>query len=144
VTDDTATHLWLILYKASRAVERNALASIAGLGMGLSDFAILELLLHKGPQPVNRIGKKVLLSSGSITTAIDRLEARKLVQRSTDPADLRSRIVQLTAAGRKLIEPAFDKHCHDMEETMSILRPREREELTRLLRKLGLWAEARA
>jgi MarR family 2-MHQ and catechol resistance regulon transcriptional repressor len=144
VTDDTATHLWLILYKASRAVERNALASIAGLGMGLSDFAILELLLHKGPQPVNRIGKKVLLSSGSITTAIDRLEARKLVQRSTDPADLRSRIVQLTAAGRKLIEPAFDKHCRDMEETMSILRPREREELTRLLRKLGLWAEARA
>jgi len=144
VTDDTASHLWLILYKASRAVERNALASIAGLGMGLSDFAILELLLHKGPQPVNRIGKKVLLSSGSITTAIDRLEARKLVQRSTDPDDLRSRIVQLTAAGRKLIEPAFDKHCRDMEETMSILRPREREELTRLLRKLGLWAEARA
>jgi MarR family 2-MHQ and catechol resistance regulon transcriptional repressor len=142
--EDTATHIWLVLFKAARAVERNALNSIAGLGLGLSDFAILELLLHKGPQPVNLIGRTVLLSSGSITTAIDRLEARKLVQRTANAEDQRSRLVQLTAAGRKLITPAFDKHCRDMEETMAILRPRERQELVRLLKKVGLWAAARA
>ncbi len=141
-TDLTATHLWLVLFKAAKAVERNALDSISGLGLGLSDFAILELLLHKGPQPVNLIGRKVLLSSGSITTAIDRLAARKLVQRTANPDDLRSRLVELTPAGRKLIEPAFNKHCLDMEQTMSILRPRERQKLVRLLRKLGLHAES--
>src|SRR4051794_4953456 len=58
-----ATRVWLILSRAGRAVEQNAMASISGLGLGLSDFAVLELLLHKGPQPVSVIGKKVLLSS---------------------------------------------------------------------------------
>ena len=141
---EAATHVWLVLFKASRAVESNAQASIAGLGLGLSDFAVLELLLHKGPQPVNRIGRKVLLASGSITAAVDRLEARGLLQRTVDPEDLRARIVQLTAHGRNLAEKAFAKHASDMEETMAVLRPREREDLVRLLKKLGLWAAARA
>lgn len=141
---ETATHVWLVLYKAARAVERNAMSSIAGLDLCLSDFAVLELLLHKGPQPVNRLGRKVLLSSGSITAAVDRLEERGLLGRTVDPGDLRSRIVQLTAAGRDLTKGAFAKHAADMEETMAVLRPREREDLVRLLKKVGLWAEARA
>ena len=86
----------------------------------------------------------MLLSSGSITTAVDRLEERGLVRRAVDPEDLRARVVQLTATGRKLVERAFAKHAEDMEATMAVLRPREREELVRLLKKLGLWAAARA
>jgi len=140
---ESATHVWLVLSKATRAVERNAKSSIAGLGLGLSDFAVLELLLHKGPQLVNRLGRRVLLSSGSITTAVDRLEERGLVRRAVDPEDLRARIVQLTSTGRKLVERAFAKHAQDMEQTMAVLRPREREELVRLLKKLGLWAAGR-
>jgi len=141
---ETGTHVWLVLYKAARAVESNAVASISGLGLCLSDFAVLELLLHKGPQPVSRLGRKVLLSSGSITAAVDRLEARGLLTRTVDPEDLRSRIVQLTEAGRELAEKAFAQHAIDVEDTMAVLRPREREDLVRLLKKLGLWAAARA
>ena len=144
MSQEPAIHIWLILMKAARSVERNAQMSISGTEIGLSDFAVLELLLHKGPQPVNRIGRKVFLASGSITAAIDRLEARKLVERTVDSEDLRSRIVHLTPAGRKLIEQAFAKHAQDLEETMSVLRPREREELVRLLKKVGMWAAARA
>jgi MarR family 2-MHQ and catechol resistance regulon transcriptional repressor len=142
--DDTrATRVWLVLSRAARAVEQNAMNSVARMGLGLSDFAVLEVLLHKGPQPVNAIGKKVLLTSGSITTAIDRLESRKLVQRGADPADRRSRLVRLTAQGRKLIEEAFRQHAIDMEETLAVLRPGERVELIRLLKKAGMWAAAR-
>ncbi|MEI9813624.1 MAG: MarR family transcriptional regulator [Acidobacteriota bacterium] len=141
---EDAIHVWLVLFKAARAVERCAKASIDGLDLGLSDFAALELLLHKGPQPVNVIGRKVLLTSGSITAAVDRLEARGLLRRSVDAEDLRSRIVTLTPAGRKLAEQAFAQHALDMEETMAVLRPREREDLIRLLKKVGLWAAARA
>jgi MarR family 2-MHQ and catechol resistance regulon transcriptional repressor len=141
---ESAMHVWLVLYKAARAIERNATASIAGLGLCLSDFAVLELLLHKGPQPVNRLGRKVLLSSGSITAAVDRLEKRDLLRRTVDPEDLRSRIVQLTDAGRKLTAGAFARHAADMEEVMAVLKPREREDLVRLLKKVGLWAAARA
>jgi MarR family transcriptional regulator, 2-MHQ and catechol-resistance regulon repressor len=141
--ETSATKVWLVLWKATRAIEQNAIASVAGLGLGFSDFAVLEALLHKGPQPVNKIGKKVLLTSGSITAAIDRLEARNLVARTSDPADGRSRIVRLTSSGKSLIESAFRRHARDMEETLAVLRPAERQELARLLKKAGLWAEAR-
>jgi len=139
-----ATRVWLVLSRAARAIEQNAMSSVAGLGLGLSDFAVLEVLLHKGPLPVNTIGKKVLLTSGSITAAIDRLESKELVRRRSDPQDLRARIVELTNAGRQLIEKAFRQHAADMEESMAVLRPSERVELVRLLKKVGLWAAARA
>jgi MarR family 2-MHQ and catechol resistance regulon transcriptional repressor len=68
-----------VLWKAAHAIEQNALRSVSALGLGLSEFAVLEVLLHKSPQPVNVIGEKVLLTSGSITAAVDRLESKKLV-----------------------------------------------------------------
>lgn len=141
--DTSGIRVWLILRKAAKAVEQNAISSVSRLGLGLSDFAVLELLLHKGPQPVNVIGKKVLLTSGSITTAVDRLESRKLVRRAGDPNDRRSRIVALTASGRDLIEKAFGQHAADMETTLDVLAPAERATLVRLLKKAGMAAEER-
>ena len=142
-TGETATRVWTVLWKASHAIGQNAERSISALGLGLSDFAVLEVLLHKGPQPVNTIGKKVLLSSSSITAAVDRLESKKLVRRTPDATDLRARIVQLTQTGRQLIHRAFQQHAMDMEETMAVLRSSERTELVRVLKKVGMWAAAR-
>lgn len=142
--DTSATRVWLVLSKAARAVEQNALESVSGLGLGLSDFAVLEMLLHKGAHPVNAIGQRVLLTSGSITTAIDRLETRKLVRRTAHPEDRRARLVELTEKGKRLIECAFAQHALDMEETIAILTDAERIELIRLLKKLGMFAEGRA
>jgi MarR family transcriptional regulator, 2-MHQ and catechol-resistance regulon repressor len=142
-TDATGTHVWLVLWKAARAIEQNAMSSVAGLGLGLSDFAVLEALLHKGPQRVNTIGKRILLTSGSITTAIDRLESRKLVHRTPHPEDQRARLVQLTDKGKRLIQCAFRQHAVDMEETMAVLTPSERLELIRLLKKVGIFAAGR-
>jgi MarR family 2-MHQ and catechol resistance regulon transcriptional repressor len=140
---EAATRVWLVLWRAARAIEQNAIRSVSALGLGRSDFAVLEVLLHKGPLPVNVIGRKVQLTSGSITAAIDRLESRKLLRRAADPMDRRGRIVQLTEAGRHLIDRAFHKHALDMEETMSVLRSGEQAELVRLLKKVGMWAAAR-
>jgi MarR family 2-MHQ and catechol resistance regulon transcriptional repressor len=109
----------------------------------LSDFAVLEVLLHAGDQPVNAIGRKVLLTSGSITTAVDRLEDRGLVRRTAHPEDGRTRLVQLTTQGRRTIEEAFRQHACDMEATMSVLSKEERVEFVRLLKKIGLFAETR-
>jgi MarR family 2-MHQ and catechol resistance regulon transcriptional repressor len=71
------------------------------------------------------------------------LESRKLLRRTTDPRDRRSRIVQLTKTGRELIENAYQKHAADMEGTMAVLRSNERIDLVRLLKKVGMWAAAR-
>jgi MarR family transcriptional regulator, 2-MHQ and catechol-resistance regulon repressor len=142
-SSEAATHVWWVLWKAAHAIEQNAVRSVSALGLGLSEFAVLEVLLQKGPQPVNVIGKRVLLTSGSITAAVDRLESKKLVRRIADAGDLRARIVQLTETGRRLIERAFQQHARDMQETMAVLRSSERTELVRLLKKVGMWAAAR-
>jgi len=134
---ESGVHLWLVLMKAFRALEHRANASVQELGLCLSDFALLEILLHKGPLPVNVIGARVPLTSGSATTAVDRLEKRGLVRREMDDADRRSRVVHLTRRGRLLIEDAFVRHSADIEAATAGLNAKERETAIRLLRKLG-------
>src|SRR3981189_947757 len=107
--NSTGVHLWLVLMKAYQALQQRAMHSIAGTGLCFSDFAVLETLLHKGPLPVNTIGAKVALTSGSPTAAIDRLEKKSLVRRASDATDRRTRIVHLTAKGKTLIHAAFAK-----------------------------------
>ena len=141
-SDLTGAHVWLVLMKAHRSLQRHAAASIASLDLGLSDFVVLEMLLHKGPMKVNDIGRKVDLTSGSITTAVDRLQARGLVSREINGEDSRSRIVQLTAKGRTLIRTAFEAHAASMENAAGGLNIKERRELVALLKKLGLDAQA--
>ncbi len=134
----SGTHLFLLLWRASHAVMRYDHASIAQSGFSsLSDFAVLELLLHKGPQPVNTIGEKVLLTSGSITTAVQRLESRDLVRRERSRGDARKVLVYLTDKGRSLIEPAFKAHAVNLDRLFEIFGDEERAIFADLVRRLG-------
>ena len=138
LTGGSGVHVFLVLWKASRAVQDYAEKSISGLDMCGSDFAVLEALLHKGPLPVNEIGKKVLLTSGSITVAVDRLDTRGLVERRAHGTDRRARIVHLTKEGRKLITRIYADHAADMEQLAAASLTRaERQTLIRLLKKIG-------
>lgn len=140
----SGVHVFLVLWKAARAVETYAENSIAELEMCGSDFAVLEALLHKGPLPINEIGKKVLLTSGSITVAVDRLESKGLVERRASGTDRRARIVHLTKDGRELITRVYADHASDMERLAAAsLNRSERETLIRLLKKIGYEAAAR-
>jgi MarR family 2-MHQ and catechol resistance regulon transcriptional repressor len=138
---NSGVHLWLVLMKAHRALSRRAMRSIEPSGLGFSDFAVLEVLLNKGPQKVNEIGRRVELTSGSISTAIDRLETRGLVVRGLDDADRRSRIVRLTPAGRARIGEVFAQHAAALEAASKGLTKAERKSAIELLKKLGLAAE---
>ena len=141
--DASGTHLWLVLMKAHRTLERLATRSIES-EVCLTDFAVMEMLLHKGPQPVNEIGRRVELTSGAITTAVDRLESRGLVTRETHPSDRRARIVRLTAAGEEQAAKVFAGHKAAMDLAASALSKTERATLIALLKKLGTSAGARA
>src|SRR5580658_10710955 len=138
---NSGIHLWLVLMKAHRALSRHAMRSIEPSGLGFSDFAVLEVLLNKGPQKVNDIGRRVALTSGSITTAVDRLETRGLVVRGLDDEDRRSRIVRLTPAGRTRIRDVFAQHAAALETASEGLTQAERKSLIALLKKLGIAAE---
>lgn len=135
--DTSGTHVWLILMKVHRALAKHAAHSIEELDMCVSDFAVLELLLHRGPQPVNAIGRRLDLTSGSITTAIDRLERRQFVVRGFDARDRRARIVSLTREGKARITEVFGHHKRAMDRAAAGLSPKERESLIGLARKLG-------
>src|SRR4029079_18729736 len=102
--------MWLVLMKAHRSMVRHAERSIVSLDMCISDFGVLEVLLHKGPQSISEIGRRVDLTSGSITTAIDRLEQRGLVTRSEHAADRRARVASLTPDGQARIHHVFAGH----------------------------------
>jgi MarR family transcriptional regulator, 2-MHQ and catechol-resistance regulon repressor len=141
--DSSGTHLWLVLMKAHRSLARHAQRSMGGHELGSSDFLILELLLHKGPMLVNEIGRRVHLTSGSITTAIDRLEERGLVERAAADEDRRAKNVSLTRAGRALITRLFEQHKANLDAAADGLTRAERETVIALLKKLGLSAEAK-
>src|SRR4051812_32306220 len=138
LTGGTGVHVWLVLWKAARAVEAYAQQSISQLEICGSDFAVLEAVLHKGPLPVNEIGRKVLLTSGSITTAVDRLEGRGFVERRAHGTDRRARVVYLTKQGRQVIAEAYLDHAVDMERlAASALSRAERKTLINLLKQIG-------
>ena len=108
-------HTWLVMMKAMQAITRYALANLEETGLGLSDFAVLEALLHKGPLPVNVIGPKVNLTPGSISVAVDRLVSKGLVSRAECSEDRRVRIVALTPHGESVITPIFRARRDDGE-----------------------------
>jgi MarR family 2-MHQ and catechol resistance regulon transcriptional repressor len=138
LTGGSGVHVFLVLWKAASAVQVYAERSISDLETCGSDFAVLEALLHKGPLPVNEIGRKVLLTSGSITVAVDRLETMGLVERRAHETDRRARIVHLTKEGRKLIARVYAEHAADMERLASAsLTREERKTLISLLKKIG-------
>jgi len=140
--DSSGIHLWLVLWKAYESLHSHAVRHIHSLDLGFSDFAVLEVVLHKGPTPVNAIGEIVHLTSGSITAAVDRLEQKGLLQRCNHPTDRRARVVHLTEAGEKLIRCAFADHTAAMEHAAAGLTPDERLQAIALLKKLGLHAQA--
>jgi len=137
----SGTHLWLVLAKAYRTLREHAERSLEGIGICLSDFAILELLLNRGPQPVNTLGQRIHLTSGSVTTAVDRLEERGLAVRSADPGDRRSRLVSLTPKGTRCISDVFGDHRKAMNRASEGLTRSERTTLIQLVKKLGRSAE---
>ena len=139
--NEAGVHLWLIMMKAHRAMQRHAERSIRAIDMCLSDFAVLELLLHKGPQKVNDIGRIIDLTSGSISTAIDRLENRELVARTFEKGDRRARVVRLTPRGKSRIAEVFQTHAIAMDEASKGLTKAERATLALLMKKLGTTAE---
>ena len=129
--------LWIVLARCHRALALLVERNIAGLGLCLSDFMALEALLHKGPLTISQIQAKVLLASGSMTAAMDRLEARGLVLRTTTTKDRRARLLELTPQGRSLIEGAYREHAGYLEEALSVLEDKEKRQLYDGLRKLG-------
>jgi MarR family transcriptional regulator, 2-MHQ and catechol-resistance regulon repressor len=137
-----ADHVWLVMIKAMHALTRYAAAGIEGTGLGNSDFRVLEVLLHKGPLPVNTIGPIVNLTPGSISIAVERLVEKGLVSRVESVDDRRVRMVALTPIGKNLIVAAFQKHGAQMRRVFSELSAEELRDFEMALKRVGKRAAA--
>ena len=135
-----APRLAIVLARCYRAVSRIAEDSLRETGLCLTDFVALEALLHKGPLTITEIQEKVMLASGSMTAAVDRLERRGLLVRKSASTDRRARLLELTPEGSRTVKKAFAHHAAVLESAMEVLNKAEKRRLHALLKKLGLFA----
>src|ERR1700723_2521680 len=136
-----AAHTLLVMLKVLRAIRHFALTPILKEGLGESDFRVLEVLLHKGPLPVNVIGPKVDLNPGSVSVAVDRLYQKGLVSRVESDSDRRVRTVSLTEKGRRIFLPVFRQHAALIRRAFQDVSPKERRQLEEVLKRIGRRAE---
>ena len=141
-------HRWLARYNLQGV---NGLARRSGSGrprklteLGEADFRVLEVLLHKGPMPVNSIGPKVDLNPGSVSVAVDRLYKKGFVSRIESARDRRVRTVALTEKGKKIFHPLFRRHTALIKRAFEDVSPEELQQLEGVLKKVGKRAESLA
>lgn len=130
--------LFIVLSRAHKVISEETNQFFQKNGLNPTEFAVLELLYHKGRQPLQQIGNKILLASGSITYVIDKLEKRGFLARVSCPSDRRVTYAEITEAGEAFMGelfPQHEKHLHDL---LSSLTEDEKETAIQLLKKLGL------
>ena len=142
--ETSAPALWVVLARAYRSMAGFVERSVAALDIGLSDFMILEALLHKGPLTMTELCNAALITNASMTAAIDRLEQREFVERVASKQDRRVRRAQLTAQGSALIKRLYARHERDLEEVLSAIPAAQRAELRRGLKTIGLAVQAKS
>ncbi len=138
---EAALELYVVLSRASSWVEAHAVRDIRSHDLNPTEFGILEALYHKGALPLQQLGEKVLISSGNITYAVDKLEQKQLLERKPSPRDRRVIYAELTPLGRNLLASIFPKHEQVIEQAVSGLSQEEQREAIKLLKKLGLAAQ---
>ena len=136
-----AIRTWTIMLKAVRAIHHFALPPILKAGLGDSDFRVLEVLLHKGPMPVNAIGPKVDLNPGSVSVAVDRLYKKGLVSRVESESDRRVRTVSLTEKGRRVFVPIFRQHAALIQRAFQDVSPQAQRQMEEVLERIAGRAE---
>jgi len=138
---DPALDLFIVLSRAYAWVNAHAIRDIRCHGLNPTEFAILEALYHKRPLPLQQIGEKILISSGNITYAVDKLEQKQLLVRKPAAHDRRVIFAELTPQGQELLETIFPQHAKVIRAAVSSLSPEEQIQAIQLLRKLGLAAQ---
>jgi MarR family transcriptional regulator, 2-MHQ and catechol-resistance regulon repressor len=130
--------LFIVLSRAHKAINEATNQFIQKHGVNPTEFAVLELLYHKGRQPLQQIGNKILLASGSITYVVDKLEKRGFLARISCPKDRRVTYAEITEAGANFMSELFPEHELQLHELLSALSVEEKQIAIDLLKKLGL------
>ncbi|MBB6451218.1 MarR family 2-MHQ and catechol resistance regulon transcriptional repressor [Geomicrobium halophilum] len=135
---DQSLKLLVVMLKAEHAVSEAVQADMKRYGLNPSEFALLELLYHKGDQPIQQIGKRVLLTSGSLTYVVDKLEKKEMLERVRCTEDRRVVYASITEKGKEFMARVFPQHRDSVHEIFSQLSSEEKETMIQLLKRVGL------
>lgn len=135
--------LYITLSRAYKAILAHDERDVRRHGLNLTEFAVLELLYHKGPQPLQRIGERILITTGTITYVIDKLEQKGLLFRNPCEKDRRKFYAVLSEAGKALISKIFPEHAQNLAFALGGLSLEEQDIAINLLKKLGHEASSR-
>lgn len=133
--------LFVVLSKAYKVVMERAMKDMKRNGLSVTEFSVLELLYHKGKMPLQRIGEKILITSGSITYTVDKLEQKGYLKRVDCSDDRRVTYAEITTSGKELFDRIFPAHAEVVESLMDGLTPEEKQIAIQLLKKLGRHAQ---
>jgi len=139
----TTLNTFIKLMRATESLNQRLIRHLSEADLTISQFGILEALLHLGPQNQKELGQKLLKSGGNITLVIDNLEKSGYVTRKKNPEDRRALIVDLTVQGKSYIEDFFPKHLAKITEEFSVLNDTEKKELGRICKKIGMKEESK-
>lgn len=126
------------LMRATESINNRLNRHLAAADLTLSQFGVLEALYHLGPLNQKSLGEKLLKSGGNITLVIDNLEKCNFVERQRDPEDRRAMLIHLTPKGKAFIKAFFPKHLKHIKEEFSVLSEKEKKDLARICKKIGL------
>ncbi|TQK49723.1 MarR family 2-MHQ and catechol resistance regulon transcriptional repressor [Brevibacillus sp. AG162] len=134
--------LFVVLSRSYNWVTAHSNRHIREHGLNPTEFGVLEVLFHKGPQPLQQIGEKILISSGNITYVVDKLEKKQLLIRKPCSEDRRVIFAELTEKGHQFLSEIFPPHQRAIEKAMEGLTLEEQRQAIELLKKLGRTAQA--
>jgi len=140
--DNLSLKLFVVLSKASASLNQIVEKDMKTYGLIPTEFAVLELLYHKGKQPIQVLGQKILLSSSSISYVVDKLEKKELIIRNQCENDKRVYYAQLTQQGESLLDKIFPKHEKVIEDIFKDIDNQTKEILIEKLKEIGKHASS--
>ena len=125
------------LSRCFQSVRKREIQTIREGGLTLAQFAVLEILYHKGDLRICDIIEGTLSTGGNMTVVIENLLKEGCVSKYPDPKDRRAHVVSITEKGIQLMEEVFPAHVEHISEIFDVLSNNEKLELITLLKRLG-------
>lgn len=135
--DQDYLKLTTILFRAMQNVEHVLKKDIQTYDLNPTEFGTLELLYHKGKQPIQAICDRLLMANSSLTYVVNQLEKKEFIKRVSNKKDKRMTLIELTLKGKDFFESIFETHVVTIKEIFSSLEDHEVVPLMAMLKKIG-------
>ena len=125
------------LVSAYQSFERYSAPDVKAMGLTTTQFDVIATLGNQPPMTCKELGEKTLVTKGTLTGVLERLEAKGILERKLNPEDGRSQIIGLTQKGQALFEKVFPVHLQHLEKAFSKLSEKELEEVSKALQSIN-------